>query len=68
MVEYFVGTIRTKKNITLKDLAQLSGVAESHIVKIEAGETNPSVEVMCKLAKGLQVPVNELFRCDQDRK
>lgn len=50
--------------MSIRILAETSGVAKSHIEKIEAGEANPTIDVMCKLAKALDTPVGELFTCD----
>jgi len=56
-----VDKVRLEKGMSLKTLSDKSGVSKSHIQKIEARETSPSLEVMCKLAKALGVPVRDLF-------
>lgn len=66
VVKMYVDEVRSRKNITIRDLAQLSGVAKSHIERIEAGAVNPSVEVMCKLGRALGVPICDLFHCEYD--
>lgn len=63
-MKIFLGEVRSKKNITIRALAEKSGVAKSHIEKIEAGEANPTIEVMCRLAKALEIHVYELFSCE----
>ena len=56
--------IREQKNLTLIQLANLSGVSKSQIAYIENGESIPTITVLCALAKALQVPVTDLFSCD----
>ncbi len=45
---------RESMNLTLQQLASLSGVAPSTIQKVEAGTMMPSVAVMMKIARGLR--------------
>lgn len=54
---------RVKKGFSQRTLAMKSGVARSHIASMEAGETNPTIEVICKLAKVLDVEPQDLFTC-----
>lgn len=61
-MRYFIFEMRTKRGLSLRALAEKSGVAKSHIQKIEAGSANPSLEVMCKLAEALECEITELFR------
>lgn len=50
--------------MSIRALAEKSGVAKSYIEKIEVGEVNPALDIMCKLAKALDVPVCSLFDCE----
>jgi transcriptional regulator with XRE-family HTH domain len=54
-------TLREARDLTRYRLAQLSGVAESLIVRIEAG-TDPRWSTVCRLAAGLGVGVGELAK------
>lgn len=45
---------RESMNLTLQQLADLSGVAPSTIQKVETGTMMPSVAVMMKIARGLR--------------
>ncbi len=63
-MKWYLKKVREQKNISLRQLAKKSGVSKNHIEKIENGNTNPSVEVMCRLAKALDVPVYTLFSCE----
>lgn len=57
-----------KRNMTIRELSDRSGVAKSHIQKIEAGTANPSLEVMCRLAEILECEVTELFHYEPSYK
>lgn len=42
-----------EKNLTQKELSQLSGITQADLSKIENGNANPSLNTLLKLAKGL---------------
>ncbi len=52
--------IRKEKNISLDELARLSGVSKSMLVQIERGSGNPSLSTLWKIANGMKVPFNAL--------
>lgn len=53
---------KRKKGMTLTKLAEKSGVSKTHINDIENNVKSPSLLVMVKLAKALNVDINELYR------
>lgn len=53
--------IRTQRGQSQLFVADRSGVDRSALNKFESGKYNPSVEWLCKLADGLEVPVVEFF-------
>lgn len=44
---------RKEKNLTQKELSQLTGITQADLSKIENGNANPSRSTLLKLAKGL---------------
>lgn len=46
------------------ELADRSGVAASHVCMLEKGRTNPTLEVLIKLAQTLGCPMVSLFAAD----
>ena len=52
---------RAKRDLTQAELAGLADVTRKSINAIEAGRMVPSVVLALRLAKALQVPVEELF-------
>lgn len=53
--------IREQKGKSQVFVADRAGVDRSALNKFESGKYNPSVEWLCKLADGLDVPVIEFF-------
>lgn len=53
--------IRRQKDRSQAFVADRAGVDRSALNKFESGKYNPSVEWLCKLADGLDVPVVEFF-------
>lgn len=54
--------IRQAKNMTIRDLAEKSGVSIGYICHLERGtRKNPTIEVIEKLAKALGEPAIKIF-------
>jgi len=56
-----VKAARTENKITQERLAEMIGVAPSHVKQIESGSRSPSVEVLYKLARTLNFSVDDIF-------
>ncbi len=52
---------RESRGLSLGTLAQRAGIAKTSLSKIEAGQGNPSLEVLNRIANALNVPVGALF-------
>ncbi|WP_251393182.1 helix-turn-helix transcriptional regulator [Mediterraneibacter agrestimuris] len=53
--------IRTKKKMSVTELAEKSGVSKCYVYFIEAGEKNPSLETAQKISKALETQIDEIF-------
>ena len=53
--------LRLRANLTLEEVAQAAGVTRGYLSKLERGLVKPSVGSALKLAKILNVPVEDLF-------
>jgi len=53
---------RKAKKLTLRRLAEMSGVGKSHIGRIEMGERFPSAHALRRLAEPLGFTETELFK------
>ena len=51
---------RTEKGLTQKKLGELCNIADSAIRRYEAGNANPKIETLQKIADALDIPVNRL--------
>ena len=63
-MKIFVELYRLERKLSLSELSRMSGVAISHIHNIEGGLKVPSITILCKLSKALNVPCCDLFSCD----
>jgi transcriptional regulator with XRE-family HTH domain len=59
-----VRQLRTQAGMTQERLAERAEISVSFLSMIERGERSPHLETLDKLANGLQVPVDALFRPD----
>lgn len=53
--------LRKKLGVTLEVLAERSGMTKSYLSKVERGLNTPSISAALKLAKALNLKVEELF-------
>lgn len=57
----FFRQLRSSKNITTRKLSQITGVSQGYISAFETGRRGiPSPSILQKLAKGLDVPYEQL--------
>ena len=55
--------LRAKKGLSLEKIARLADLSLNTIVKVENGvNTNPTIETLTKIAKALEVGVDDLIR------
>lgn len=55
---------RKEKNMSLDDLAEITGVSKLTLGNIERGETNPTLAILWKISKGLSLPLMALFKSE----
>lgn len=53
--------LRQERNLSLGQLAELSEVSKVMLSQIEKGDTNPTINTIWKIAKGLNVPYTVLL-------
>ena len=53
---------RLRDDMTQQELAELAGVSRQSIISIESGKYRPSVELALRLARVLEVNVEDLFQ------
>ena len=52
---------RKSKNLTIKELANLTGVTPSLLSQIEKGTSNPSINTLKQISKALDIPLFNFF-------
>lgn len=53
--------IRKERQLTLQDLATLTGVSKSMLGEIERGTSNPTITVLWKVITGLKISISRLI-------
>jgi transcriptional regulator with XRE-family HTH domain len=56
----WIRTFRLRRNLTLTQLSELSGVSIGHLSRLENGTRTPTVRLLLQLARALGVSVGEL--------
>ncbi len=59
-----VRKLRQQRGITLKQMAQLSGLSDRFLIEVEKGKANPSLTSLVSLADALQTSLTELLPGD----
>jgi transcriptional regulator with XRE-family HTH domain len=54
-------SIRTRRNLSQRQLARQSGVANATISQVEAGKLNPTVSMLKKMLDGIPLSLGEFF-------
>ena len=54
-------SIRTRRNLSQRQLARQSGVANATISQVEAGKLNPTVSMLKKVLDGIPLSLGEFF-------
>lgn len=61
-----IAEYRNKKNLTIKELSEKIGVTSSLLSQIERGLSNPSINTLKMISKGLEVPIYNFFKEDKN--
>jgi transcriptional regulator with XRE-family HTH domain len=60
-----VKALREAMGLSLRDLAERSGVSAPMLSQVERGETSPTLAVAEKIAAGLELTLSQLLRLDE---
>ena len=61
-----VRALREAMDLSLRDLAERSGVSAPMLSQVERGETSPTLQVAKRIATGLELRLSQLLRLDED--
>lgn len=53
--------LRKEKNLSIEDLALEAEINKNYLSDLERGRRNPSIKVINRLAKSLEITLSELF-------
>src|ERR1044072_8449754 len=67
MVGVRIRALRDAMGLSLRDLADRSGVSAPMLSQVERGETSPTLAVAARIAAGLELTLSQLLRLDEDR-
>ena len=60
-----VKALREGLDLSLRDLAERSGVSAPMLSQVERGETSPTLAVASRIASGLELTLSQLLRLDE---
>src|SRR5512147_2541846 len=60
-----VRALRDAMDLSLRDLAERSGVSAPMLSQVERGETSPTLAVAARIAAGLELRLSQLLRLDE---
>jgi transcriptional regulator with XRE-family HTH domain len=61
-----IRTLREAMHLSLRDLAERSGVSAPMLSQVERGETSPTLQIAGRIAAGLELRLSQLLRLDED--
>jgi XRE family transcriptional regulator, regulator of sulfur utilization len=61
-----VRALREAMDLSLRDLAERSGVSAPMLSQVERGETSPTLQIASRIAFGLELRLSQLLRLDED--
>ncbi|WP_205698444.1 helix-turn-helix domain-containing protein [Conexibacter sp. SYSU D00693] len=61
-----VRALREGMGLSLRDLAERSGVSAPMLSQVERGETSPTLQVAGRIAAGLELRLSQLLRLDEE--
>ncbi len=62
-----VRALREGMDLSLRDLAERSGVSAATLSQVERGESSPTLTVAGRIADGLELSLSQLLRLDEGR-
>jgi transcriptional regulator with XRE-family HTH domain len=60
-----VRALREAMDLSLRDLAERSGVSAPMLSQVERGETSPTLQIAGRIARGLELRLSQLLRLDE---
>ena len=61
-VEIKLKEVREKKNVSINQLSEMTGITKSHLSNIERNQKEPSLSVIIRIALALRVDEKKLYK------
>src|SRR5271170_7321074 len=61
-----IRALREAMDLSLRDLAERSGVSAPMLSQVERGDTSPTLTLAARIAAGLDLRLSQLLRLDED--
>jgi XRE family transcriptional regulator, regulator of sulfur utilization len=61
-----IRALREAMELSLRDLAERSGVSAPMLSQVERGETSPTLQLATRIATGLELRLSQLLRLDEE--
>jgi transcriptional regulator with XRE-family HTH domain len=61
-----IRALRDAMDLSLRELAERSGVSAPMLSQVERGETSPTLQIASRIAAGLELRLSQLLRLDED--
>ena len=58
---YRIRQLREDKNVSHRQLALMTGTSRSYLWKLEGGKADVGIDVLCRIARALDVKVRDLI-------
>ena len=62
-----IRTLRTGRGLTLQQLAEMAGMSEKHLGKVERATVNASIKCIEEVARALGIPMSDILDADHER-
>lgn len=66
ILAYNLKKLRSERNLSLGQLSELSGISKVLLSQIERGDTNPTINTIWKIAKGLNISYTKLLEQNRE--
>lgn len=64
-VKILLKQIRKERKLTLEELSKITNISKSHLNYIERGERKVTIDVLCQIAKSLNIDEKNLYEVEK---
>lgn len=64
-MKILLGELMYKQNLSIRQVAFLTGLSSATIQKVMKEDSNPTMRTLEKISKGLKIPFEDLYELDE---